>query len=91
MYYKATERDDGKLRDALNKYAADNQGWGYHGLMDWLVRDGFTDNHKRVYRVYSEEGLQLGQRKRRHKSRYRGSQLDQPQGLNELWTMDFTG
>ena len=61
MYYKATGREDGKLRDALNKYATNNQGWGYRGLMDWLVRDGFTDNHKRVCQVYAEEGIQLGQ------------------------------
>jgi len=73
----------------LNKYAAENQGWGYRGLMDWLVRDGFKDNHKRVYRIYAEEGLQLGRRKRRQKSRYRGSKLEEPKALNALWTMDF--
>lgn len=89
MYYKPKGRNDSDLRVALNKHATHNQGWGYRGLMDWLVRDGFKDNHKRVYRVYAEEGLQLGRRKRRHKSRYRGSKLDEPEGLNRLWTMDF--
>ena len=89
LYYKHRGRNDDELRTALNKYATANQGWGYRGLMDWLDRDGFTDNHKRVYRVYAEEGLQLGRRKRRHKSRYRGSKLDEPAGLNKLWTMDF--
>ena len=77
------------MRTALNKHATEKQGWGYRGLMDWLVREGFNDNHKRVYRVYAEEGLQLGRRKRRHKARYRGSKLDVPKELNELWTMDF--
>lgn len=57
--------------------------------MDWLIRDGFADNHKRVYRVYAEEGLQLGRRKRRQKTRYRGSKLESPENLNGLWTMDF--
>jgi len=89
MYYKPKGRNDEALRSALNRHATANQGWGYRGLMDWLVRDGFSDNHKRVYRVYAEEGLQLGQRKRRHKARYRGSKLDEPTELNELWTMDF--
>jgi putative transposase len=89
LYYKHKGRDDDALRAALNKHATANQGWGYRGLMDWLIRDGFNDNHKRVYRVYAEEGLQLGRRKRRHKSRYRGSKLDEPSRLNELWTMDF--
>lgn len=89
-YYRCCgKRDDRPLRAALTKYAAENQGWGYRGLMDWLVRDGFRDNHKRVYRIYAEEGLQLGRRKRRQKSRYRGSKLEEPSRLNELWTMDF--
>jgi len=89
LYYKPKGRSDKTLREALNKHAAANQGWGYRGLMDWFVREGIHDNHKRVYRVYAEEGLQLGRRKRRQKSRYRGSKLDAPQELNELWTMDF--
>lgn len=89
-YYRSCrQRDDRGLRAALNRHATDNQGWGYRGLMDWLERDGFRDNHKRVYRIYAEEGLQLGSRKRRQKSRYRGSKLEEPKNLNELWTMDF--
>ena len=89
LYYRSKGRDDDALRVALNKHATENQGWGYRGLMDWLARDGIHDNHKRVYRVYAEEGLQLGRRKRRQKSRYRGSRLEEPMKLNELWTMDF--
>jgi putative transposase len=89
LYYKHNGRNDTELRAALHKHATNNPGWGYRGLMDWLLRDGMTDNHKRVYRVYAEEGLQLGRRKRRHKSRYRGSKLEEPTRLNELWTMDF--
>ena len=88
-YYRPKGRGDDALRAALSRHAADNAGWGYRGLMDWLIRDGFSDNHKRVYRVYAEEGLQLGRRQRRQKTRYRGSKLAEPGGLNELWTMDF--
>lgn len=88
-YHSKCQRQDEPLRAALNKHATDNQGWGYRGLMDWLERDGFRDNHKRVYRIYAEEGLQLGRRKRRGKARYRGSKLEEPTALNELWTMDF--
>ena len=38
LYYRAKGRNDEELRAALNKYATENQGWGYRGLMDWLVR-----------------------------------------------------
>jgi putative transposase len=89
-YYRpCRQRDDQELRSALNRLAGDNPGWGYRGLMDWLERQGFQDNHKRVYRIHAEEGLQLGRRKRRQKSRYRGRKLAEPTRLNELWTMDF--
>lgn len=88
-YYRPRGRNDEDLRKALNKYALENSNWGYRGLMDWLIRDGILDNHKRVYRVYAEEGLQLGRRKRRQKARYRGSKMEEPESLNELWTMDF--
>lgn len=88
-YRSRQKRDEEPLRKALSYYAGENQGWGYRSLMDWLVRDGYKDNHKRVYRIYAREGLQLGMRKRRVKSRYRGSKLDEPTRLNQLWTMDF--
>ncbi len=88
-YYQSKGRSDTALRKALNRHASEKPGWGYRGLMDWLIRDGFSDNHKRVYRVYAEEGLQLGRRKRRQKTRYRGTKLDEPNQVNELWTMDF--
>ena len=89
-YYRpCRQREDEGLRKALNQLAAKNGGWGYRGLMDWLEREGYRDNHKRVYRIYAEEGLQLGRRQRRQKSRYRGCKLEEPSQLNELWTMDF--
>lgn len=89
LYYKPVGRDDKALRAALKEYATDNPGWGYRGLMDWLIRDHFYDNHKRVYRIYAEEGLQIGLRKGRQKTKYRGSKLEEPSELNELWVMDF--
>lgn len=57
--------------------------------MDGLLRDGIEDNHQRVHRIYTQERLQLGRRKRRQNARYRGSKLDELKGLNKLWTMDF--
>lgn len=89
LNYKPVDRKDDELRAALKEHAANQPGWGYRGLMDWLIRDGFTDNHKRVYRVYAEEGLQLGRRPGRTKTKYRGSKLEEPSELNALWVMDF--
>lgn len=53
-----------------------------------LKREGWRDNHKRIYRLYREQGLSLRlKRPRRNKSALKRQQ----QGLypNHLWGMDF--
>ena len=55
-----------------------------------LKREGWRDNHKRVYRLYREQGLSLRlKRPRRNKSALK--RQPQPQGLypNHVWGMDF--
>lgn len=55
-----------------------------------LRREGFTDNHKRIERVYREEGLQVKQRKRKRTCRSaRARKVDCPTQVNERWSMDF--
>ena len=55
-----------------------------------LRREGFTDNHKRIERVYSEEKLQVKQRKRKRTCRSaRIRKVDCPTQANERWSMDF--
>ena len=55
-----------------------------------LRREGWPDNHKRVYRLYKAEGLSLRlKRPKRNKS----ARLRQPKHLvtdiNQIWSMDF--
>lgn len=55
-----------------------------------LRHEGWRDNHKRIYRLYCEQGLSLRlKRPRRNKSAQR--RQPQPQGLypNHVWGMDF--
>jgi putative transposase len=55
-----------------------------HGTLRWPV------NHKRVYRLYREEGLAM-QRRRRKKFRAEARvPLALPTRANEMWTMDYT-
>jgi putative transposase len=54
------------------------------------VREGWEVNHKRVYRLYSEEGLTMRRKppKRRVSAAKRGPR--QKAGFtNESWSMDF--
>ncbi len=53
-------------------------------------REGWKDNHKRVYGLYRNEGLSLRHRRPR---RNKAARLRQPKQLvrsiNEIWSMDF--
>jgi putative transposase len=55
-----------------------------------LKREGFSDNHKRVYRIYKTCGLNLRtKRPRRNRSaEHRLERLD-TQEINKVWSMDF--
>ena len=89
FYYQGKPRSDEELRKALRRLAFQYRRWGYQSLADLLRREGFRDNHKRIYRVYREEQLQVRRRKRKRVVRWRGERLEMPQGQNEIWAMDF--
>ena len=46
----------------------DNPRYGYRMLTDKLRQEGQVANHKRVYRIYRKEGLQLPKRRKRIRS-----------------------
>ncbi len=55
-----------------------------------LRREGWSDNHKRVYRIYREEGLSLHlKRPRRNKAAKNRQPLQQAKHPNHIWGMDF--
>ena len=88
-YYQVSPRDDSALRKALRTAAVIHRRWGYRFLMVVLRREGFTDNHKRIYRIYREEGLQVQQRKRKRTAKWRGDKPNAPEYINARWSMDF--
>ena len=53
---RQAERDS-ELRTRLKELAARRMRFGYRRLTAMLVREGVEVNHKRVYRLYREEGL----------------------------------
>lgn len=78
------------LREALRRHAAVRRRWGYRRLLILLRRDGMADNHKRVYRLYRAEGLQVRQRRRRKQKLARGVERPiAPTRPNERWSLDF--
>ena len=47
------------------------------------------DNHKRIYRIYKEEGLQVRKRPRKRARTQRSFELQVSEGPNQRWSLDF--
>src|SRR5439155_10625617 len=48
--------DDEPLRQRLRELAEERRRFGYRRLHVFLRREGVTVNHKRIYRIYRDEG-----------------------------------
>ena len=89
-YYKSVARDSSVLSMRIREITETHVHYGYRRVHVLLRREGWPDNHKRVYRLYKAQGLSLRhKRPRRNKS----ARLRQPQQVadypNHIWGMDF--
>src|SRR5262249_59055187 len=67
--YRSRRPSQAPLRARLRELAAVRLRAGYQQLYVLLRREGWRVNHKRIYRLYTEEGLALRRRRpRRHRS-----------------------
>jgi len=89
-YYQAKPKDsDQVIRDQLADLAVLNPRWGFWMMHHRLRNCQYCWNHKRVYRIYTEMGLNL---RRKHKKRLPAriqEPLLQPIRPNITWSMDF--
>jgi putative transposase len=88
--YRSQARDASVLKLRIKEIADTRVHYGYRRVHVMLRREGFKDNHKRVYRVYRDAGLSLRHRRPR---RNKAARLRQPKqivmAMNEIWSMDF--
>lgn len=77
------------LRIRLRDLSAVRIRYGYRRLHVLLKREGWKVNHKRVYRLYREEGLSLRLKSRKKRVSTLRPTLVQAQAPNEHWSMDF--
>ena len=89
MRYKHRRSGDEELREKLREVAGERRRFGYRRLHVMLRRKGYAVNHKRVYRLYREEGLCVRTRKRKRVSRGDRIPLQAPAEPNEVWCLDF--
>ncbi len=90
LYYEQHKREDGPIRYRIREIAETRVRYGFWRIHILLRREGWKDNHKRVYRIYKEEGLNL-RSKRPRRSKSAAHRLDRPQ-LKEPYqccSMDF--
>ena len=89
-YYRYHRREDGPLRTRMKEIAVTRIRYGSRRIYTLLRREGWKDNHKRVHRVYKEEGLNLrSKRPRRNKAAAHRLERPDSAGLHQLWSMDF--
>lgn len=75
----------------MNEIASVRDRYGFWRIYILLRREGFMDNHKRMYRIYCEENLNLrSKRPKRSRSATHGQPTEgNASSLNECWSIDF--
>ncbi len=88
--YQGVPDAQAALRMRIKELAATRVRYGYKRIHVLLRREGWRVNHKRVYRLYCQEGLNLRVKRPRRRARTAGRVVRVEAGaVNECWSMDF--
>ena len=87
--HRSVRGDDAEVRARLRELAVAKPRWGYQQLHVLLRREGHVINHKKVLRLYREEGLAVTRRHRKKHVAIARVPLPRPSGRTERWSMDF--
>lgn len=85
-----TKALDAPLKKRMHEIAATRVRFGFWRIFVLIRREGWRVNHKRIYRLYKEEGLNL-RSKRPRRRRCAANRLERLQltAPNQVWSMDF--
>jgi putative transposase len=73
----------------MRAIAGQRRRFGYHRIGLMLEREGITMNHKKLRRIYGNEGLSVKRRRGRKRAlRTRASMLE-PSGPSVRWSLQF--
>ena len=88
--YQGVPDAQAALRMRIKELAAARVRYGYKRIHVLLKREGWRVNHKRIYRLYCQEGLNLRVKRPRRRCRTSGRAVRmEAGGVNECWSMDF--
>ena len=89
FYYTPKPKDDREVERELAELAQIHNRWGFWMMYHRLRALGHSWNHKKVYRIYTQMGLNLRRKyKKRLPARVK-EPLVQPLYPNMTWSMDF--
>lgn len=90
-YQHKKKADDGNsvLRKRMLEIAFERRRFGYRRLEIMLRREGYVVNHKKLYRLYREEGLVVKRRKGRKRALGTRRPMLVPDKPNQRWSLDF--
>ena len=89
LQYRSRRDPQEALRMRLREVAAARVRFGYRRLTVLLRREGWRVNAKRIYRLYTEEGLTV---RTKHRTKAAGrARVPHPEATapNQRWSMDF--
>lgn len=88
--YKSKKSEQAALVKRIREVSLMRAHYGYKRIYIYLRREGWAINHKRVYRLYCQEGLQLRRKKpkRRVAAKPRNDRASIT-GKCDVWAMDF--
>jgi len=91
-YQRVTGEDEAALRSAITRLALQYGRYGYRRIHALLRAEGWDVNHKRIERIWREEGLKVPQKQKKRRRLYLndGSCIRlRPQWPHHVWSYDF--
>lgn len=87
---KVVDIEEAKLRRRLREFAAEHIRWGRRMAYRLLRRKGWLVNHKRVHRLWREEGLQRPTPRKKKRARLADGLVRRHQAghPHQVWAMD---
>lgn len=86
---RSREPDCPEIRQRMREIAAKRRRFGYRRVGLMLEREGIMMNHKKLRRLYAEEGLSVRRRRGRKRATGTREPMPVPSGPNERWSLDF--
>jgi putative transposase len=86
---RARVPDHPQIRARLRTLVSERRRFGYRRIGLMLEREGIRMNHKKLRRLYGEEGLQVKRRRGRERAQGTRAAMPLPAGPNQRWSLDF--